>query len=386
MNRLILLGNGFDLAHGIKSSYNDFILWYLTNCFKKALANNGYEDSLLTILITSRYQLDSRLASGEVEDFIQDHYRNNTLCNIMGTEEQHSVSFSFISSDDYYRPTPTPPMSIKVSSVLLCHMINNCSIDRWVDIENLFYSTLKKILDSQNLDKQEKVNDLNQSLAFIINELQVYLQGLDKPGKIEDYDGLTLGPIQSEDIIKRPPLTFKDLQDHVPEKVLLLNFNYTDTAKKYLDTSEKISINHIHGQLDSTNNPMIFGFGDELDDEYKKFELDATKQIFKYIKSFWYFKTSNYHNLIRFIQSDKFQVCIMGHSCGLSDRTMLNMIFEHQNCISIKIYFYQNPTTGYNNYTELTEEISRHFTDKRQMRLKIVPLDKSSPMPQKSPF
>ena len=28
MNRLILIGNGFDLAHGLKTSYNDFINWY----------------------------------------------------------------------------------------------------------------------------------------------------------------------------------------------------------------------------------------------------------------------------------------------------------------------------------------------------------------------
>nr|WP_081927679.1 AbiH family protein [Nonlabens ulvanivorans] len=29
MNRIVLIGNGFDLAHGMKTSYNDFIeyLW-----------------------------------------------------------------------------------------------------------------------------------------------------------------------------------------------------------------------------------------------------------------------------------------------------------------------------------------------------------------------
>lgn len=28
MNRIILIGNGFDLAHGLKTSYADFIDWY----------------------------------------------------------------------------------------------------------------------------------------------------------------------------------------------------------------------------------------------------------------------------------------------------------------------------------------------------------------------
>lgn len=29
MNRLVIIGNGFDLAHGLKTSYKDFIRWYL---------------------------------------------------------------------------------------------------------------------------------------------------------------------------------------------------------------------------------------------------------------------------------------------------------------------------------------------------------------------
>jgi len=386
MNRLILLGNGFDLAHGMQTSYNDFILWYLTSCFKKALDDKVHEDYLLKITINSASPLDKRLVAGNVEEFLLEHYRNNTLCEIMGTDEQPSFYVFSTSNDDYYDSTPTPPMIIEVKSKLLVQMINNCAIDRWVDIENLFYRILKEIISSQKPEKQQQVNELNLSMAFMINELQAYLMGLNRPKKLEEYDLLTLGPIQSEDIIKRPPLISEDLQDHIPDKVLLLNFNYTDTAQQYLQPNGRISINHIHGQINSKENPMIFGFGDELDEEYKNFELDGTRQIFKYIKSFWYFKTSNYQNLIRFIQSENFQVCIMGHSCGLSDRTMLNMIFEHQNCVSIKIYYYQNPETGHDNYTELTEEISRHFTDKRQMRLKIVPFDKSSAMPQVNPF
>ena len=28
MNRIVFIGNGFDLAHGLKTSYADFINWY----------------------------------------------------------------------------------------------------------------------------------------------------------------------------------------------------------------------------------------------------------------------------------------------------------------------------------------------------------------------
>lgn len=46
MNRIILIGNGFDLAHGLKTSYRDFIDDYWKTFIEKA-RNSGkqsYED------------------------------------------------------------------------------------------------------------------------------------------------------------------------------------------------------------------------------------------------------------------------------------------------------------------------------------------------------
>lgn len=49
MNRIILIGNGFDLAHGMKTSYKDFILSYLRYSFGNMLENKVFEDKLLKI-------------------------------------------------------------------------------------------------------------------------------------------------------------------------------------------------------------------------------------------------------------------------------------------------------------------------------------------------
>jgi hypothetical protein len=51
--------------------------------------------------------------------------------------------------------------------------------------------------------------------------------------------------------------------------------------------------------------------------------------------------TKNFYELTRFIESNNFQTYIYGHSCGISDRTMLNQIFEHENCKSIKIFYHK---------------------------------------------
>ena len=35
MNRVVLIGNGFDLAHGLPTKYEDFINWYWEQWGKK---------------------------------------------------------------------------------------------------------------------------------------------------------------------------------------------------------------------------------------------------------------------------------------------------------------------------------------------------------------
>jgi len=53
MNRLILIGNGFDLAHNMKTSYGDFVKDYLYNAinqFIKSGNQENYSDTLIDII------------------------------------------------------------------------------------------------------------------------------------------------------------------------------------------------------------------------------------------------------------------------------------------------------------------------------------------------
>jgi hypothetical protein len=155
----------------------------------------------------------------------------------------------------------------------------------------------------------------------------------------------------------------------------IINFNYTPTFELFY--SEDKHVNHIHGEL---NKNIVFGFGDEMDEDYKLIEDMDDNEYLRYFKSFQYSQNSNYKDVLRYIDSEKFQVIIMGHSCGLSDRVLLNTIFEHENCRSIKVYYYKNG--DYDNYTEIIQNISRHFNDKQLMRTKIVEKTLCEPMPQ----
>ena len=138
--------------------------------------------------------------------------------------------------------------------------------------------------------------------------------------------------------------------------------------------------NHIHGNL-LTPETVIFGYGDESDDEYKRLQKINDNEYLRHIKTNRYLETPNYRDLLSFIDSAPFQICIMGHSCGLSDKTLLNTLFEHKNCVSIKPYYYVNEQ-GKDNYLDIVQNISRNFTNPKLMRDRVVNKTYCEELPQ----
>ena len=69
----------------------------------------------------------------------------------------------------------------------------------------------------------------------------------------------------------------------------------------------------------------------------------------------------------------------MGHSCGISDRTLLNTLFENDNCVSIQV-FYHKKENDEDNYSDVVRNISRNFTNKKVMREKVVNKMDSDPL------
>ncbi len=49
MNRLIILGNGFDLVHNIKTSFSEFTSDYFCQAINSCINKDKYEDNFLLI-------------------------------------------------------------------------------------------------------------------------------------------------------------------------------------------------------------------------------------------------------------------------------------------------------------------------------------------------
>ena len=410
MNRLILVGNGFDLAHGLKTSYKDFIDDFWENqeieYFKFKNENSQYNNDYYTAFNNTYFSFEIN--------------PNNNFGKFLNSIKANGLDIQF-------KNKFLQIISEKINEV------------NWVDIENEYYNELKKT---------KNINEVNSDFEEIKNLLENYLLKIEKEISInekisnnifldfhiKDFLSKAINTF-SEPIINKcksliefehsaafhsfhPNLKYfirsisklnqidannfifehfdklggskKIIEKFQPEKTLFLNFNYTNTTLDYINECNRIKYNnidnkiseiHIHGELNNSQNPIIFGFGDDVDKKYQEFEDLNDNRYLENFKSIAYLQTDNYKKLLEFIDSEEYQVLIFGHSCGISDRTMLNTIFEHDNCKSIKP-FYHLKKDGTDNYTEIVQNISRNFNDKKKYRDRVVNKTYCEPLTQ----
>ena len=430
------IGNGFDLAHGLETSYKHFIDWFWRETLIRIKNRGGFSYKDDYISVPNRF-LTYDVKNGNVN--FQDY-----LSNLHSGKITYKNRFLEIITQKTY-------------------------LQNWVDIEEEYYQQIKDIVQGKsqcykddirrNLTAKTAVAKLNEDFEKIKQELERFLlKDTDKTSKIEDihnlfYDSLKLRDIASskesllmeyisemlysssptyradeyynnfrdnlfKEIAEKYKIQDRDVEiEHItnylknnkpnyfnddlykifPRRTLILNFNYTETESLYsnyetykgdrpscdLPLFFHVQTIHIHGELNKIDNPIIFGYGDELADEYKL----SDKEYFKNLKTIKYLKTDNYKRLTSFADSDFFQIYIFGHSCGNSDRTLLNTLFEHENCISIKPFFHEKKENGKvtNDYEDTAINISRNFNIKNKavFREKVVNETYCKPLPQK---
>lgn len=373
MNRLVIIGNGFDMAHGLKTSYKDFINWYWDRRVDAFVGNISKvsEDNLCKLTIKDNPNLSCWNVFAFENSYFKD-IRGNRTCS------GYEVITELQKYPDTFSVDSTPFFGTIIQSI---------ETRGWVDIENDYYQLLKEC--SENTDCGYTVKELNEQMAFLQEKLVEYLRTIDVPVTIETINSAIRENICIEDlsiegkalaktmgVIEYDTNAFDDnrymderFSGMPPERTMLLCFNYTGTVKEYEQYGGLI-LNYIHGELEHPEH-IIFGYGDELDKDYQDILDKQDNELLKNVKSVKYLETRNYHKMLDFLMAAPFQVLIMGHSCGNSDRTLLNTVFEHENCVSIKP-FYHKWEDGSDNYLELVQNISRNFTNMKLFRDRVV--------------
>jgi len=279
MNNLVIIGNGFDLAHGLKTSYKEFI--------------ENINPNQIDIL------------------------RNQFYIILKG----------------------------------------DLVLKNWCDIERMYF---KQLTSNEKYRFYTDPKKLNTEFEILKNYLAEYLRIQEKEAKpIEIYKEL-----------------FKYFGSH---ETKILNFNYTNTLKNlYLNEIDINNVIHIHGELSNPINPIVFGYA-AMDDESRNLIDKQENEYMRNIKKQLYKHAENEHLLSYYLNgSQKINVSILGHSCGISDKLILNQILNHKNINSICTYYFND----YEQYFQTQVNIDRIMMDDEKFRKLVIDYNNCIRMPQ----
>lgn len=325
MENLIIVGNGFDLAHGLRTQYQDF----LQDLNKKIMESpNQYKDIIFTEIVKGKGKLKTK----QIANNWYTYFKNR----------------------------------------LLDIFIKQSKGELWSDLEYTYFSILQDY-DNRDFFKNKfnrefiykSAKELNTEFELIKKYLQEYL--IKEQGNFSKINGIEY--------------FFSKLNN--PETVVL-NFNYTNTVKQYLKTFNHIDLIHIHGELKSDDNPIIFGYA-AYDEEIKQLLMKNENELLQNIKRYNYKWTDNEFRLKTAMDSSKwFEILIIGQSCGISDSLILNQIFGHSKVSSI-IPIYYKGMKGYTSTVTNIERIANDLHNKnvdQRVNAKIITFRSCVPMIQ----
>ncbi|MDO3694898.1 AbiH family protein [Wenyingzhuangia sp. chi5] len=302
MKNIFIIGNGFDLAHGYDTDYRSFLEYMIEA-----------KNSLLTVV-------NIRDGKGKIIE------SNKSL---QVTARGNNTSYKMIINKELLQH------ELHVDNEFLKEIISKTNIEKWCDIEVLYYELLKP---SKNPKK------LNNELSQVKNELEKYLDQFNK---------------EQNEISE-----FSSFFNKIGEggESLVLNFNYTNTFDRLYNKNKKFKVLNFHGQLNCKTNPIIFGYA-PIEEETKLLIDKNDNEYLKNIKRYYYKQTQNENKLNEFLEksdknivnSEEINVFVIGHSCGVSDRKILNDIFTDKNVKNINIMYYKD----YQGYFDTLVNIDR---------------------------
>ena len=331
---ILILGNGFDLAMGRKTSYSDFIE-FANNLFLEKVdhlqsflnSNNidieKYKDNLyLRFINENRSTLGENWSNLEI-------MISNLAEAIEYFKQDPDILYS--KGKDYLKVIYT-----KQFREFLVHQENFTSKFFISEIFNEFF----KVLEWNKLERKVALSKLNEKfiyhLELLTDLLEIYLSYRD----YLDFEIDKIAPVE----------TALDAINSISESSVI-SFNYTHTSYELF----KIPIentHYIHGEIDlnrskSAVNTMVFGIEDKGNDvnsdliPYQKYYQRIVKETGGQYEGF--FKI-NREDL--FAELDEKNIILFGHSVDPLDKEIF------QNCFTLTSYYPYNYRFIFTYYNE----------------------------------
>lgn len=353
---ILILGNGFDLAHNLPTSYldmfnffkavntlfswreeaksfNDFIdnnftdnsknyeftRNYLQKAFKKIIENNQFDKDGPIERIHHRlednvwYKYFENLISGNQMRGINWIDFESEICKIVKElDEEQKNLYSPFAFYENGKPSRTDKLGLFIQ--ILC----SCTYDGKKIAERANDFMYRNVLDKTYADLRRFVECIEIYLVQIVEKMDV-------------------------DVIS------SDIKDLSPDKVL--SFNYTHTYEKIYNSCIQNNgqrIQYLHGEAKEVGeNNMVLGVDEFYLDERKN--TCTNYNIFKKFTQRILYETGfEYRNWISIMKSDKSKyplintIYIFGHSLDVTDRDVLEEFFRLPKT-QVIIYYYHKP-------------------------------------------
>lgn len=313
---ILILGNGFDLAMGRKTSYRDFL---------------EFADKLF---VERDDQLDEFLKKHQIDI---EKYRNNLYIQyinenkstlgenwsnleIMISQLAEAIDFFRLNSDKLYHESGTLFPLISKSFRKAMSVEDNSTSKIFI---GTIFSKLYKKLDWEMLERGLAISELNnefiRNLDLLTEFLEIYLS-------YRDYIDFEVKQI-------KPRKTVLNAIDGISE-ASVISFNYTHTPNKLYKIPLK-KTHFIHGEIDLKRqkhkiNTMVFGIedkGTEINSDlmpYQKFYQRVVKETGNTYERFFDQESDISNGIPRIVKN----IIIFGHSVDPLDKEIFEKCFD----------------------------------------------------------
>lgn len=337
--KILLIGNGFDLAHGLPTSYKDFLDFckMVRELYTYPIIDNEYNQKKLIDWNTDKTIKSKLLECYEnrkncFEDKITtqckelnelyDCIKENVWINYF-LEREKSIGENWIDFES------------EISNVVQAIETLKGYIERDEDVLKIkdtkqqtiiyFLKIAKKSLqDVFNLKRIDGfIEDISIELDKLIRSLEIYICEF----------------VNEIDIIKEND----DIKTITPDYVL--SFNYSNTYERIYGQSKEVTYDYIHGKADIKNNVdtcnLVLGIDEYLeDDKNDKLEFIAFKKFYQRIYKSTDSTYMKWVEQIKKYPEANHNLFIFGHSLDKTDRDILKLLICNDN-VTTKIYYYR---------------------------------------------
>lgn len=322
--KYLVLGNGFDLAHGLKTGYKDFLMYVIQR--DKALYNNFTENNVAKIqyigITEENEYLRDKLEHNVWMTYFVILYRDRLIHGENWIDFEMEISYIVEIFDRKAKS--------KLEYISELKDINNTENKKFLIFYNLYGILHKEGVESVKKHTYgELISDLSNDLEDVILAFEFYLQ--------------------NEVEVKQISICSPDIKS-LGRLDGVLNFNYTTTLQRAYQEFDNVPIHYVHGRVSSDGkNNMVLGVNEYWDEDgadihtdfnafkkfiqrimkntgvdYRKWIYDMTNRGKKYLST---------RNKTDYKDLGSSEVYIFGHSLDISDKDLLEEFFLNENIV-----------------------------------------------------